>query len=260
MSITCALGLIGFLSLICWEYSLFMSHHLALDFIWMLSLWMLVFSGALWFIHNRLLGKTWPFSTYKSAYQNYALPILSVIVAFLTIRAMSETGIAMEPFYIPLLNPLELMSLLCVYVLYSRFKNPTKHTAVYTTALKGAIGVLAFVFINTVLARSLYIYNDVGYNLYHLFKDSSFLAGTSILWTVIALSMILRGSYLKHRIMWITGACLIGVVVVKLFLIDISKVDMLAKTISFMAVGLLLVGVGYFSPIPPAKKSEAVNV
>ena len=45
-------------------------------------------------------------------------------------------------------------------------------------------------------------------------------------------------------------------VVVKLFLIDLSGTGTIARIISFLVVGGLMLVIGYFSPIPPKKQEE----
>jgi uncharacterized membrane protein len=49
-----------------------------------------------------------------------------------------------------------------------------------------------------------------------------------------------------------TGAALLVVVVAKLFLIDLSGVGTIERIVSFVGVGLLMLILGYFSPLPPA--------
>ena len=49
---------------------------------------------------------------------------------------------------------------------------------------------------------------------------------------------------------WIAAA-LLGVVVAKLFLVDLADRGGLFRIISFLSVGVLLLLVGYFSPVPP---------
>ena len=51
--------------------------------------------------------------------------------------------------------------------------------------------------------------------------------------------------------MWIAGATLMGAVVLKLFLVDLGNSGTLERIVSFLGVGLLLLVVGYFAPVPP---------
>jgi uncharacterized membrane protein len=56
---------------------------------------------------------------------------------------------------------------------------------------------------------------------------------------------------------WIGGGTLMGVVILKLILIDRQHLHDLTAIVGVLVVGILLVGVGYFAPVPPRTKSEA---
>jgi uncharacterized membrane protein len=58
---------------------------------------------------------------------------------------------------------------------------------------------------------------------------------------------------------WIVGAALMAVVVVKLFLVDLSNVGTIARIMSFLTVGALLLVTGYLAPLPPRKVAEPVT-
>jgi uncharacterized membrane protein len=47
------------------------------------------------------------------------------------------------------------------------------------------------------------------------------------------------------------GAGLLGLVVVKLLLIDLSNAGGAERIIAFIVVGVLMLVVGYFAPLPP---------
>jgi uncharacterized membrane protein len=50
---------------------------------------------------------------------------------------------------------------------------------------------------------------------------------------------------------------LMGVVVIKLFFIDLSNVGGVERIVSFIGVGLLMLVIGYVSPVPPSTAGEA---
>jgi uncharacterized membrane protein len=58
------------------------------------------------------------------------------------------------------------------------------------------------------------------------------------------------------RAAWITFATLLGGVVLKLFIVDLSQLSTGAKIGTFLVVGLLLLVVGYLSPVPPSDDAE----
>jgi uncharacterized membrane protein len=82
-------------------------------------------------------------------------------------------------------------------------------------------------------------------------------AGLSIVWTLIALGLTITGHLRVRRDLWMVGAALIGVVVVKLFFVDLGNSGSLERIISFIGVGVLLLVVGYFAPLPPRRETKA---
>jgi uncharacterized membrane protein len=58
------------------------------------------------------------------------------------------------------------------------------------------------------------------------------------------------------RALWIGGAVLLGMTVLKLFLIDLGNSGTLERIVSFIGVGLLLLVIGYVAPLPPASTGQ----
>lgn len=84
-------------------------------------------------------------------------------------------------------------------------------------------------------------------------------AGLSLLWTLLALGLMLTGHRRAQRWVWLAGAGLIGVVVGKLFFVELSSQGGLARIVSFIGVGVLLLVVGYFAPLPPSRRPRATS-
>ena len=148
--------------------------------------------------------------------------------------------------YIPFLNPLELIELGGLYFIYTYFKNK-ENIRIY-------FGAIILLFLTIVLARSVHSYAGVEYTLFALFNSMVFQMFLSILWTIIAMLSMIKANTWENRRLWIAGATLIGVVVVKLFFIELANSGGVERIVSFIAVGLLLLLVGYFSPLPTQKK------
>jgi uncharacterized membrane protein len=79
----------------------------------------------------------------------------------------------------------------------------------------------------------------------------------SLFWTVLALLTMLFATRKGSRMVWVLGATLLGVVIAKLFLIDLSRSGSVERIVSFVGVGLLMLIVGYLSPLPPARESPS---
>jgi uncharacterized membrane protein len=62
---------------------------------------------------------------------------------------------------------------------------------------------------------------------------------------------MLLGWRRARRRPWLAGAGLLAVVVVKLFLVDLDGSGTVARIVSFLGVGLLMLVMGYFCPLPP---------
>ncbi len=53
------------------------------------------------------------------------------------------------------------------------------------------------------------------------------------------------------------GAALLALVVVKLFMVDLSNVGGIERIISFLGVGVLMLAIGYLAPFPATKSTAA---
>jgi uncharacterized membrane protein len=82
-------------------------------------------------------------------------------------------------------------------------------------------------------------------------------AAFSILWTLLALIAMLLANKRALRAPWIAGASLLALVVAKLFLLDLDGLSGGAKIVTFLAVGVLLLLIGYFAPVPTANAEPA---
>lgn len=206
---------------------------------------------ALWLMH-RLPEPLRPL--YRAGLQTPWLAALLLWV--LAVNAFCDASMAPLP-YLPLLNPLDLAhGLVLVYALklapaLSQWRRPL--------AIAGA--VLAFWWLNSLLIRTLHHW--AGTPMWEQGALDSALVQTalSVLWTATALVTMLvatrRAPPGLARPLWMAGAALLGAVVVKLFLVDLSSLGSLARIVSFLAVGVLMLVIGYVSPLPPAQERAA---
>ena len=81
--------------------------------------------------------------------------------------------------------------------------------------------------------------------------------GLTILWTLIALVATIIASRYGQRTLWFMGIGLLGVVVLKLVIIDLSQTEAIWRVISFLGAGSLILVIGYLAPLPPAREDLA---
>jgi uncharacterized membrane protein len=107
------------------------------------------------------------------------------------------------------------------------------------------------------LLRTMHHWHGVPWRLHALTADTAVQAAVSIFWTMLALGAMLWATRRGLRVLWFCGAVLMGVVVAKLFLVDLVRVGTVARIVSFLVVGGLMLVIGYFSPLPPKDKEAA---
>ena len=157
---------------------------------------------------------------------------------------------------LPLLNPLDIAQILAILILAQVLRAKSLLAVIEAgrtlpQAGMQLLGALAFVLFNVVLARAVHHLAEVPYALYPLWTSSALQMALSISWTLTALGLMWTAHRRVLRTLWIIGAALLAVVVVKLFLVDLSQLGTVAKIATFLVVGLLLLAVGYVAPVPP---------
>jgi uncharacterized membrane protein len=115
------------------------------------------------------------------------------------------------------------------------------------------LAILTFIWLNAALLRALNHVADVPFEVEAMLRSTLVETSVSIFWTVIALTTMLVATRTRARVVWLTGAGLLGVVIAKLFLVDLSHIGTVERIISFVGVGLLMLIIGYFSPLPPER-------
>ena len=201
----------------------------------------------------------WPLNPHAQAYYWLAaLPLAVLVYGGALLAAVHSSGHTAPLPYIPLLNPTDLTLALALgglafwrRVLVSALPPPARAGWVTGRHALAALGVLAFIAINTVWLRVAHHFFGVRWDAGALFDSFVVQTGYAILWTLLALSMMVAAHRRVQRPLWLVGAGLLGVVVVKLLLIDLSNAGGAERIIAFIAVGVLMLVVGYFAPLPP---------
>ena len=117
-------------------------------------------------------------------------------------------------------------------------------------------GATAFIWINSVLARAIHQLRGIRFDLEHMLDSQFYQASVAILWCLISLVLMVSASRRQSRRVWFVGSGLIGITVAKLFFVDLAQSGTIERIVSFLAVGILLMVIGYFSPLPPLRKTQ----
>jgi uncharacterized membrane protein len=187
----------------------------------------------------------WPraeaFAGYRLGWFGLALPLLG----FAFVAGLFADGDSTPLFYIPLLNPLELALLAIAALTYA-----LAGEFAITRELRKAWPIVGFALLTMATLRAVH-------HLHHepwapQILDSGFSqASLTVVWSLLGVGAWVFGSRKLDRQVWWGGAILMGIVLLKLITVDRGYMGNMPGIISFMAVGLLLVGVGWIAPQPP---------
>ena len=89
-----------------------------------------------------------------------------------------------------------------------------------------------------------------------MFGHNEVQTALTVVWSVLGVLGWIFGSRRGDRLLWAAGAVLMGVVLLKLVLIDRQHLGTLFGIVSFLAYGLLCTAVGYFAPAPPRRSAS----
>jgi uncharacterized membrane protein len=193
----------------------------------------------------------WPFEQYRSAYlSTLQYPVVIVLFIWLLQSNFGHSGAGSGLPYLPLLNPFDLAQLLVLFALW-RWTRSEGNQAVLP-----ALYAAAFLWISCEAARITHHWGGVPFELDDMFASSMLQASLSLLWTSIAMGLMIFASQRALRTVWFGGFGLLAVVGVKLMLVDLASKGTVTWTLSLIGIALLVIAASYFSPAPPKLEAK----
>jgi uncharacterized membrane protein len=200
----------------------------------------------------------WPLDRFGRSYLWTAAAPLAAGVAFgcLAVAVHSDGNADPLP-YIPLLNPTDLaialgLAACATWLARIRASSMELPGAVRARLAPLVLAAVAFVALNTVWLRVAHHFGGVAWDASDLFASFLVQAGYSILWTSIAVLLMVVAHRRALRPVWMLGGGLLALTVLKLFVVDLSNRGGSERIVVFIAVGVLMLVVGYFAPMPPS--------
>jgi uncharacterized membrane protein len=248
----------GLFALIFWEVS-WQKHNLNLHGTAGLMIWFAAVAVPVIVLIGTGQKKFWPFITFERDYKNWIPAPLFILTAFWFFAVCHKTVTSTEH-YFPILNPLDLAQfaviLIFAYAAKRQFMDALNFIS--NSMRAGLLGIMLFVWVNVVTIRAMSHYQQVPYDFDTLWDATQVQMALSILWSVCALVVMNLSRRIQRRELWMIGAGLLGLVVLKLATKDLSGSGTLAGIISFMVVGALMLLIGFLSPIPTKKNTQDV--
>jgi uncharacterized membrane protein len=230
--------------------------------VWPLLAWALVPGAVLLTLSLRGARLPWPVAGRLPAYLLLGAGPLAALAWLWIVYANAASNGDPSPLpFVPLLNPLDLVAFAVLLVLALWMRALREHALVGSgpesaAALYGMLGAGAFVAANGGLLRALHHLAGIPYALEPMLRSTLVQAALSIFWSILALAVMVIATRRRLRTLWLVGAGLMGVVVIKLFLVELSRAGSVERIVSFIVVGMLMLLIGYLSPVPP-RQAEA---
>ena len=229
--------------------------------IWQAICWGLVPAAAVFGISSGGARLHWPTGKYIEDYGGVGCIVPGIWLLFWNLYCLTLPGDPAPIAYLPLVNPLELSQFLSLTVLFfwarevgrQGWRMPVGLSPAMVFWLLAGIG---FLVLNSTVARSVHFFAEVVYTPRTLYNSLVFQAALAALWGISALVITVWSARKGNRPIWCVGAALLALVVGKLFAVDLSGTGTIARIVSFLVVGGLMLIIGYFSPLPPQKKEE----
>ena len=184
-------------------------------------------------------------------------PVVMVGVLLLLLANLTLDGADTRLPYLPLLNPLALASAAMLgatlYWLFTVRGDVAAHLRPAVWSLRWVWWALLIFCMSAELARSVHHWLDMPFIWDGLYANSIFQMLLAVLWGIVALGLMVWGSRRSSRSSWFAGAIVLALTVVKLFVVDLAAVDAVARIVSFIGVGLLILLIAFIAPAPPKK-------
>ena len=254
-------GALLLIFLLTWDTAYWVDYLINTTETWPLAVWGLTpgISALVLLLLKDRFG--WPLRSYSHLYQHQTVAVILLYLLIWCLGVCFKQGDPDPLIYLPLLNPIDL-TILFMFLLIFQWNQTYPNRAlavgwVLPIPIKvTVIGVFGCIWLSALVIRTVHFWGQVPYNAPALATSALVQASLSVLWSLYAMGVLFISNKKGHREGWIAGAGLLAIVVIKLFLIDLSGTGTIARIISFVAVGLLMLIIGYFSPLPPSVRKE----
>ncbi|MBV7559625.1 DUF2339 domain-containing protein [Enterobacter sp. ENT02] len=202
----------------------------------------------------------WPLREWPALYA--CLAPIPVVVALLVLLVVTnfQDGVVYRQTWLPLINPLEEGAAFALLGLVVFYRAVDRYYPAWLSQARPwpAVAMMAFGFwwLNGALMRALAWYGDVAWNMASLWDSRLIQTSFALFWMLSALVVMIHATRRASRQEWLSGAALLGVVMVKLMLVDSAGGGGLSRAVAFIGVAILVLIVGYFSPLPPKTGDE----
>jgi len=241
------------------EFGLTAERRLELQPVWVALAAFLPIAALFWLALRRLAPARWPLGDEAEAHRHALLSSLAFVLGIGALFGLVDEGNPQPLPYVPLFNPLELAQFAFLLLLLQWFRQAEREGGAAMSAefRARALSIAGVLLLTSITLRATHFLGGVPWDE-SLWRSPLAQAALSVTWTLAGIAAMLLGKRRGSRAVWFGGAALMGVVLVKLLLIDRQFMHDLPAIIGVLVVGVLLVAVGYFAPVPPRAAAPAL--
>ncbi len=198
---------------------------------------------------------TWPLQRYWSAYLAAAGVLIIVQLLAVAGVGIDDPGDPHPLPYIPILNPFDVLTIIGLGIALHLIVT-MRASSSWARPGRFRLGIIlwslaAFTLSTIAVVRGVHHLGGVLWQQRVLAGSVSVQSALSIYWAILGFGGMIWGARHQNRWIWVAGTGLMALVVIKLFVIDLGNTGTIARIISFLGVGALLLVVGYYAPAPP---------
>lgn len=205
---------------------------------------------------------SWPLVRYWHFYLASAAVLVIAALIVIAAAGIDDPGSPDPLPYIPILNPFDVLTIVALGAalqLIATFRSSSDRIGKESLRLATIMWSLTALALTTIaVVRGVHHLGNVPWQQRALANSVSVQSALSIYWAILGFGGMIWGARKRNRWIWTIGTALMALVVIKLFLIDLGNTGTVARIISFLGVGALLLVVGYYAPAPP-RQAVATN-
>lgn len=186
-------------------------------------------------------------------------PLMLYLVAWFVLASLNSSGAAAPLPYVPLFNPLDIALTAVLLLLLIWQRAVSHHLGKLPDINPKLAGLMAFILLNGMLLRTLHHGIGTPFQWTAIIHEPQVQMAFTLLWSIVAFGLMLLAHKRGERMWWMAGAGLMGLVVAKIFLLDMAQRGSVERIVSFIGAGMLLLVMGYFAPLPPAKQKPETH-
>ena len=213
-------------------------------------------AGLILVLRERL---AWPLQQHWNGYVAAGGAMVVLQLLLLLAAGIDHPGSPAPLPYLPVLNPFDVLTVVGLAFAMRFLLRTRDHTELFEAGRWASFGNLwaaaTFLLTTVAVVRGVHHLAGVAWSGGALARSVSVQAALSIYWGMLGFAGMVFGARRTRRNVWLAGAALMALVVFKLFLVDLGNTGTVARIVSFLGVGGLLLVVGWFAPAPPKLES-----